>query len=168
MLLATNNGHRVRRSTMDAIDFASIAADAASSLYKPPTKKSAPLASPTRAGSDTSATTISPAFQQSFTPQVSPVIQVSTGGGSQTASTTQIAPGGQAARGGGASAIPETSSAPGIPTYRPEGAMPAMPSAGFDYERYRPADIQIQQRDWMPTVLGLVGAGVLMYVWTNR
>ena len=47
-------------------------------------------------------TTISPTFQQSFTPQVSPVIQVSQDGGSQSASTTQRVLGSQQAKGGDA------------------------------------------------------------------
>ena len=44
---------------------------------------------------------VSPTFQQAFTPQFSPVMQQSQGGGDQTASTIQEAGGGQTAGGGG-------------------------------------------------------------------
>lgn len=54
----------------------------------------------------TTATAISPTIQQQFTPQISPVFQQSSGGGSQTASTQQIAPGGQSGQGGAATAQP--------------------------------------------------------------
>jgi len=49
------------------------------------------------------ATTVSPTFQQAFTPQISPVIQVSTGSGSQSAATSQRIRGGQSAKGGSGS-----------------------------------------------------------------
>lgn len=51
------------------------------------------------------ATTISPAFQQSFTPQISPVFQQTqdSPGATQAATTVQRASGGQSAKGGGTS-----------------------------------------------------------------
>lgn len=57
----------------------------------------APIMAPPPPARITLQTEISPIFQQQFTPQVSPVIQVSTGGGTQTGGTEQTVPGGQAA-----------------------------------------------------------------------
>lgn len=80
----------------------------------------------------TSATSVSPTIQQQFTPQISPVFQQSSGGGSQTASTQQIAPGGQSGKGGDATATPAGGEAyPGYAAPAP-AALPTMydPFAG--------------------------------------
>ena len=61
-------------------------------------------------------TTVSPTFQQSFTPQVSPVIQVSQGGGSQSGAASQKVLGSQQAEGGG-SDMPGGSPGPGSSSY---------------------------------------------------
>lgn len=123
-------------------------------------------------------TTVSPTFQQSFTPQVSPVIQVSTGGGEQRASTSQIAPGGQEAKGGEGAPASAAAGTPagGLqtpPTYiTPSFQDVYSPSGGQSQQHYIPQYIAQQAATdqavfgtgaagipWTPLILG--GAGLL-------
>ena len=74
-------------------------------VYCRPAPLAAPMMAPAPAG-PVYTTTISPTFQQAFTPQISPTIQVTADSpGAQVGATTQqTAPGGQQAEGGGAGA----------------------------------------------------------------
>lgn len=78
-------------------------------------------------------TTVSPNFQQSFTPQVSPVIQVSSGSGDQRGATSQTATGGQEAHGGaGGSAAASASAGPEGATATAEPGYSTLPQREFN------------------------------------
>jgi len=113
-------------------------------------------------------TTVSPTFQQSFTPQVSPVIQVSQGGGEQRGSTSQVAPGGQQAKGGDTAApSPGFSPSPGYgysPSFQDSGSLfdNYGPASG-DYGRDTFADNGGAMMDYLPLILGgLAIAGAII------
>lgn len=69
----------------------------------PPAPAPAPAPAPYVPPNIIVTTTASPTFQQAFTPQVSPVIQVSSGSGDQDGGTAQTADTPQTAKGGGSS-----------------------------------------------------------------
>lgn len=95
---------------------APVVASVAASLLKPSSGKG-PV--PVPGGGDI---TVSPSFQQAFTPQFSPVMQQQQDapGATQTAAPTQYATGGQTAvTGEGMPPIPMPS--PGLPSYLPTG-----------------------------------------------
>lgn len=116
-------------------------------------------------------TTISPTFQQDFTAQVSPAINVQTGGGSITAATQQQVASEQAARGGGTTSAP-----PGMPGMPPPN-VPVSPGSMFPptssyqrsiFDRGTPL-IQQQpgQTNYTPYIfLGL--AGIALLYWMNK
>jgi hypothetical protein len=127
-----------------------------------------------------STTAVSPTIQQQFTPQISPVFQQSSGGGSQTASTQQIAPGGQSGQGGSAADAPNPAGTPNAgygytaPGYSPSAALPSLAADPFgnnaDIVRYGvgSGSLVAQQKDnSMFYILGfaaLIGVGALIYV----
>lgn len=114
-----------RRNKLGAMgmDYASMYSAYANSQNKGGGSSSA---APPAPPAPTSATAVSPTIQQQFTPQISPVFQQSSGGGTQSASTQQIAPGGQSGQGGAASA-------------QPQGAAPAPSYAASPYGASTPA-----------------------------
>ena len=122
----------------------------------------------TAAGVGMPTTTISPAFQQSFSAQVSPVISpiIGSTGATTTGAPAMIAPGGQTAAGGG-TGLPGMAPSPGIspyaPTYRDT----------FDVQRYAmPVQPTTQQVgvNWMPILIGgvlIVGVGSAIFFATR-
>lgn len=135
--------------------------------------------SSSESGSATRSTTaVSPTIQQQFTPQISPVFQQSSGGGSQSASTQQIAPGGQSGQGGSAAdSQPKPAGAAGgagtsggydavLPSLAPDPF-----SSNFDALKYGTGSQPIiQQRD--NTMMYLIGfaalLGVGFVVWKSQ
>ncbi len=119
-------------------------------------------------------TAVSPTIQQSFTPNISPVFQQSSGGGSQSASTQQIAPGGQSGQGGSATGapgqIPAAAGAGGQgqgyagssyapPTYQ-NNALPSLAAdpfySGFDASKYG-ANLPLIQKNDDYTMYYIIG-----------
>jgi len=126
------------------------------------------------AGETATATAISPNFQQSFTPQVSPVIQVSQGGGSQSGSTTQKvmsrqqAEGGSAGAGTGSGATPYNEALDLSPGFfdSPEPGQ-FFDSQGMTDERYYRESGGANYAQYLPLMLGVGALGLLAYVVTN-
>ena len=173
MRLATVNGRRNRQSMGVAPLLA-----AGASLYQADQQKkqqeksggggrqAAPTGGRTSGIPGSEATTISPTFQQSFTPQISPIMTVSTGSGAVTASTAQTATGGQQAEGGGTRPADPYGRAPARPAASPY-ARPYPSSTDQPYTLPSAFDFEIK-RDWMMPALGLLGLGVGVYLWQNR
>lgn len=111
-------------------------------------------------------TTISPAFQQSFTAQVSPVISpiIGSTGATTSGAPAQIAPGGQTAAGGGT----------GLPGMAPGISPLSSPFRdSFDVSRYAiPQQPAAQQAgiNWMPWLIGgvlVLGVGSAIFFGTR-
>lgn len=123
-------------------------------------------------GMPNTTTTVSPTFQQSFTPQVSPVIQVSQGGGEQRGATSQVAPGGQQAEGGATETPSGFPSVPGY-DYSPSFSDSVSPFDSYgDYPEQYQGVFSEQKKtmgDYMPwVVLGIIAAGVAVYFLTQN
>ena len=120
-------------------------------------------------------TAISPTFQQAFTPQISPTIQVTTDspGARIGATTVQRAGGGQYAAGGGAGMPGD-----GIPSGAGPGGMPITPLTPptFRDEFFYPADavqevMQVAPFNWTPVIYvvgGLVAVMVFLQATKTR
>lgn len=114
-------------------------------------------------------TTVSPTFQQDFTAQVSPAINVQTGGGTITAATEQRVASEQQARGGGSTAMPPgMPGMPGTPSPTPTPLFPQTATNRSVFERSQP---QIQQAaaptNYTPYIFAALGAIALLY-WMNK
>lgn len=125
-----------------------------------PPSPSSPGGAPSYSG-----TTVSPAFQQSFTPQISPVFQQTqdSPGATQAATATQYAPGGQAAR-GGSTAPPSAAGAPGEADFP---AVPQLSPTDTIRSEYFPDAVRDVMRnqpfDWRPVVwVAGIGAALVL------
>lgn len=124
---------------------------------------------PLMPGGTSGPTTISPTFQQSFTPQVSPVFQQlqESPGATLSAQPIQQATGGQYAE-GGSSRSP--TSPPGLPsTNYPSLPRAALPSRALGFPAFPPEPSILQQQmgaDWkIPALIAgaaIVGMGLFM------
>lgn len=118
-------------------------------------------------------TTISPAFQQSFSAQVSPVISpiIGSTGATTTGAPAMIAPGGQTAAGGG-TGLPGMAPSPGISPYAPT-YRDSFSNLWRDAQRYampEPAPAQRIGVNWMPMLIGgvlILGVGAAIFYGTR-
>jgi len=111
-----------------------------------------------------SPTTVSPAFQQAFKAQVSPVInaQIQSAGATASGSPTQTASGGQYARGGGASS--------GQPGAAPDNTFPP-PLSPPVLSPYQQKPVVNRQAPWITPITiagGVVLVGGLVWALTRK
>jgi len=112
-------------------------------------------------------TTVSPAFQQAFTPQVSPVInaQIQSAGATATGAPVQQASGGQTARGGGSRATPGGAPPTANPAPPVDGNFPSPFANPFN------SPVVTRQTNYVPLMTTAIIAAALLggvFLFTNK
>lgn len=127
------------------------------------------------------ATSVSPSFQQQFTPQISPTFQQTqdSPGATSAATATQYAPGGQRARTGGARTAPDLSpGAPGVgansgglpltpmtpPTFTDEFVTPDAVREVMKTRRKESEGYGFEGQWWLIAGAAALGVGILWYM----
>lgn len=109
-------------------------------------------------------TTISPNIQTQVSPQISPVFQQSSGGGSQTATTTQYTPGGQSGQGG--SSMPPSADGSGGYPLNSGAPLPLVPTTGLN--PYQPPLPFVAQQssggNWLMWGVAAAAIGLAVYM----